>query len=316
MSENAEIERKRDRSPSYPLIPLEVALERLTAFEAHFKRSAARPSKVGDAWGVKAKAYADRTRAALRYFGLIEYQGVGKERQVVISDEGRKYLHAQQEETRREVVRAAALRPKQIAKFWDEWGEDRPGNAACLDELVFKYEYRGAGARKFLKVYDATITFAGLAESDKIPPVDDAEHEEDDDQRVTPKVGDHVQWTSGGSDQFRIPRCITWISDDGSHARVHGSLTEIKMNELTVVDPPAPPPAGLAGKAEASMPDSNDDANDINVLLTGKRLQITADVDGEGLITLKKVLDQYEEILKLMSQPIEKFKRPETDGDE
>ena len=110
-----------------------MALERLTAFEAHFKRSAARPEKVGDAWGIKAKAYADRTLAALRYFGLAEYQRVGNETQVVISEEGRKYLRARQEETRREVVRAAALRPKQIAKFWDEWGEDRPEDAACLD---------------------------------------------------------------------------------------------------------------------------------------------------------------------------------------
>ena len=79
MAENAESKRERDRSPAYPLIPLEVAIERLTAFEAHFKRSAARPEKVGEAWGIKAKAYADRTRAALRYFGLIEYQGTGTE---------------------------------------------------------------------------------------------------------------------------------------------------------------------------------------------------------------------------------------------
>ena len=168
MAENAESTRGRDRSPSYPLIPLEAALERLTAFEAHFKRSAARPEKVGDAWGIKAKAYAGRTQAALRYFGLVEYQGVGKELQVVISDEGRKYLRAQQEETRREVLRAAALRPKQIAKFWGEWGEDRPEDTACLDELMFQNGFSEAGARQFLKVYDATISFSGLSDSDKM----------------------------------------------------------------------------------------------------------------------------------------------------
>ena len=183
MAENAESTRERDRSPSYPLIPLEVALERLTAFEAHFKRSGARPEKVGDAWGIKAKAYADRTRAALRYFGLVEYQGVGRERQVVISDEGRKYLRAQQEETRREVLRAAALRPKEIAKFWDKWGEDRPEDAACLDELVFKNGFSEAGARNFLKVYSATITFAGLSDSDSI--IDDEDEGENGSEEET-----------------------------------------------------------------------------------------------------------------------------------
>ena len=73
------------------------------------------------------------------------------------------------------------------------------------------------------------------------------------------------------------------------------------------------PPAGLVGKAGASVSDNNDDVNDINVLLTGKRLQITADVDAAGIKRLKQMLTKYEEILKLLSQPIENFKRPETD---
>lgn len=179
MAENTEISGHRDRSPSYPLVPLETAFERLTAFEAHFRRSAARPEGVGDAWGIKGKAYADRTLAALRYFGLLNYQGVGKDRQIVVSDEGRKYLRAQQDETKREVVKAAALRPNQIAKFWNEWGEDRPVDAACLDELVLKHSFSEAGARKFLAVYDATIDFAGLSDSDKVPD-EDAENGDDE----------------------------------------------------------------------------------------------------------------------------------------
>lgn len=181
MAENAESTGQTDRSPAYPLISLKAAIERLTTFEAHFKRSAARPEKVGEAWGIKAKAYADRTLAALRYFGLIVYQGVGKERRVVISDEGRKYLRAQQEETRRGVLKAAALRPKQIATFWSEWGKDRPTDGACLDDLVLGHGFTDAGAGKFLKVYDATISFAGLSDSDKIPPEDEGAEGQIDD---------------------------------------------------------------------------------------------------------------------------------------
>src|SRR6266508_254430 len=100
---------QRDRSPAYPILPLKGALDRLAEFEAHFKRSAARPEGVGEAWGIKAKAYAGRVAAALRYFGLLDYQGAGKSRRVVVSEEGRTYLRAQQEETKREVVKAAAL---------------------------------------------------------------------------------------------------------------------------------------------------------------------------------------------------------------
>jgi hypothetical protein len=161
---------QRDRSPAYPFVPLEIALARLGEFETYFKRSAARRGKIGEAWGIKSQAHADRMLAALGYFGLLEYRGAGKDRQIIVSDEGRKYLRVQQEETKREVVKAAAIRPKQIAKFWDEWGVDRPAEAACLDQLVLKNGFSEAGAREFLKVYDATISYAGLSDSDKSEP--------------------------------------------------------------------------------------------------------------------------------------------------
>lgn len=174
------VQQQRDRSPAYPIVALEAALARLAEFDAHFKRMTARPEKVGEAWGIKAKAHADRTAAALRYFGLLEYQGAGKDRRVAVSDEGRKYLRAQQEETKREVVKAAALRPKQIAKFWNEWGADRPADAACLDDLVLKNGFSEAGARDFLKVYDATISFAKLTDSDKVDTELQGDASEDD----------------------------------------------------------------------------------------------------------------------------------------
>src|ERR1700730_11718874 len=162
---------QRDRSPAYPIVPLEVALARLVEFEAHFKRTAARREKVGEAWSIKAKAYADRTLAALGYFGLLEYKkGAGDGPDIVISEEGRKYLRAQQEQTKQEVVKAAALRPKQIVKFWANWGADRPADAACIDELTMKNGFSVGGARDFLKVYDDTISFAKLSDSDKIAP--------------------------------------------------------------------------------------------------------------------------------------------------
>jgi hypothetical protein len=172
---------QRDRSPAYPFVPLEIALARLAEFDAHFRRSAARRGKVGEAWSIKSQAYADRTLAALGYFGLLESQGAGKDRQIVVSGEGRKYLRAQQEETKREIVKAAAIRPRQIAKFWSEWRIDRPADAVCLDELVLKNGFSEAGAREFLKVYDATISFAKLSDSDKSEPDVGAESEAADE---------------------------------------------------------------------------------------------------------------------------------------
>lgn len=168
MTDANETAGQRDRSPAFPVVSLEIAMGKLAEFEAHFKRTAARPEKIGDAWGIKTKAYVDRIAAAMRYFGLLEYQGAGKDRSVIVSEEGRKYLRAHQEETKQQVIKAAALRPKQLAKFWTEWGADRPADPACMDDLIQNHGFSDSGARDFLKVYDATIAFAKLSNSDKV----------------------------------------------------------------------------------------------------------------------------------------------------
>jgi hypothetical protein len=167
MAELAQAADRRKRSPAYPIIGLGDALEQLEAFDAHFAGNAVYPDEVGDAWGITAKTYSSRMAAALRYFGLLKYQGSGSDRHIVVSNEGRKYLAAQQEEIKREVIRAAALRPAALAKFWSKWRGNRPADGTCLDELVLNNGFTEAGAREFLKVYDATIGFANFGEPDR-----------------------------------------------------------------------------------------------------------------------------------------------------
>ena len=170
-TETREPRAQRDRSPSYPAIPLGSAIERLVTFETYFKRHPAPLNKVGLAWGMSAKgSQSDLIMAALKSFGLIEYEGPANSRQAVISEDGRTYLRAQQDAIKKEVLRRAALRPKSIAMMWGIWGSDRPPDPVCLDTLTLKHGFSDRGAPLFLKVYDATIDYAGLGESDKISP--------------------------------------------------------------------------------------------------------------------------------------------------
>jgi hypothetical protein len=240
---------QRDRSPAFPVVPLGTALQRLVEFEAHFKRSAARSEKVGDAWKITTKAYADRIAAALRYFGLLEYQGTGKDRSVIVSEEGRKFLRAQQEATKLEIIKRAALRPKQIALFWNLWGKDRPADAACVDELVQKHSFSVAGARDFLKVYDATITFSGLSDSDKKAEPDDGDGDETS-LAPKPEVGDLVQVEIGGALQLAKPARVRavqqhegqdWVFIEGSETGIlmgQAVIVEKKVGEMPSVIPP------------------------------------------------------------------------------
>jgi hypothetical protein len=301
---------KRERSPSFPFIPLAGAIKRLIEFENYFKRHPAPAKHSGKAWGMKGwTSQAQQTLAALKSFGLVDYQGSGDTLEAVISDDGRTYLRAQQDTIKREVLKRAALKPKTLAKYFSVWGTDRPPEDMCLDQLVLKGGFTDAAAKLFLSVYDATIDYAGLTDSDKSSADDGAADEEADASSLPPplregspvKVGDYVQWTSNGVDQFKPARRVTWVSEDGTHLRVHGSMTGIPMNEVALADAPIVPP--ISGSAQHDAMKFAGAAGDLNVLLTGDRLQITADVDLAGLERLREVLGYYENILKLVTAP-------------
>ncbi len=171
---------QRDRSPAYPSIPLGAAIERLGAFEAYFKRHPAPLDKMGLAWNVAAKgSQADQIASALKQFGLIETEGEKGARQAVISEDGRTYLRVNQDSIKQEILRRAALRPKSIATMWNLWGADRPPDPIALDALIMKHEFSDRGAPLFLKVYDATIDYAGLSDSDKVQTNDGERSAED-----------------------------------------------------------------------------------------------------------------------------------------
>lgn len=110
------------------------------------------------------------------------------------------------------------------------------------------------------------------------------------------QVGDFVQWTSDGIDQFKVPRKVVGLFPGGTHAQVFGSNTGVPLSELTVVDPPATP-APMSHPSVAASSSMAYGTNDLNVLQRGDRLQITADVDLEGLQELQDILKHYEAIL-------------------
>jgi hypothetical protein len=174
----------KDRSPSFPFIPLKTAIERLEAFDKKFGRHPAPAAKVGLAWDMKEKSsQADQTLAALKSFGLVKYDGMGVARHASLTDEGRNYLRAQQDSLKKEILKVCALRPKIMRTFWAAWGADRPPNEVALDKLVLNGGFSEGGARKFLEVYDDTVSYAGLSNSDKVDleeeSADGAEEAED-----------------------------------------------------------------------------------------------------------------------------------------
>lgn len=231
---------KRDRSPSFPFIALHPAINRLVAFEDHFKRHPAPAKHSGKAWGMKGwTSQAQQTLAALKAFGLVEYQGSGDALEASVSEEGRTYLRAQQDSIKREVLKRVALKPKNLAKYFAMWGSDRPPDEVCLDQLVLKGGFTEPAAKLFLQVYDATISYAGLAESDKLAPADLGSEEEMDDPPPPPPevhAGDLVQRESNGALSFSKAMRVRKILEDQGQKWifVEGSEAGFPMSEAMI----------------------------------------------------------------------------------
>jgi hypothetical protein len=316
----------KERSPSFPFIPLQAAVKRLEEFERHFGRHPTPANHVGAAWGMKpASSKAAQTVAALKSFGFVEYEGGGPARLTRLSELARTYLRAQQESVKREAIRTAAMRPKALQSFFKQWGADRPTDPVCLDELILKRDFNDAAARLFLKVYDQTIAFAGLGASDMEgitePAADDTDEEDEQDtvdHGTPPKpitIGDLVQRDVNGVLTFPAPRKVTGVFLDqkaGWMVSVDGYAGAFPMSEIQPFTPaaqpasPATPEASVTPAAQPPAPSlipqpTNGGKDPIETFLANGRLQINANVGVEGIARLKQMLDKYEELMQLMN---------------
>jgi len=246
-TESQGLKTPKDRSPSYPFIPLKVAIERLVALDAKFGRHPAPALQAGIAWDLKpTSSQAAQTLAALKSFGLVDYQGAGDDRSAALSDDGRTYLRAQQDSVKQEVLKRVALKPRAIAKYWNDWGPDRPPDPVCLDQLVLKGGFTQSAADTFLRVYDETIRYAGLSETDIDAPLGQAVG---DDEKPAISVGDLVHVEINGQLVFPEPKRVRaiqthdgkpWVYVEGSQSGV--SMDNVRLHQKGSSEAFTPPP--------------------------------------------------------------------------
>lgn len=226
MTDSQDMKSARDRSPSFPFIPLKAAVDRLKEFESKFGRQDVPADRVYLAWGMKGDtSQSGQTLAALKAFGLVDYKGSGSKRLVGISEDGRTYLRAQQDTVKQEVLRRVALKPKWIAHFWNEWSDDRLPDPIRIDTLVLKHKFNENAAPKFLRVYDETIAYGGVTAFDKVIPAevvdDDADEVEEDVPLPTP-LGPKTRMQQGVTVPLECDERVltTGLLAKGSHFRL------------------------------------------------------------------------------------------------
>jgi hypothetical protein len=279
----------------FPFINLEKAIGRAnelyTADQRGGEMSTAGAFSV---WGYSEKSSGGhQTIAALKAYNLLLSPQPGK---LQLSKEALSYFRDEREEQRNKLLQTFARNPAMLRSLWNDWGAQPPADTLARSHLKVDRGLSEQSARSVLGIYKENISFSNLKGSDKIPELDLGFKGETPPHPVV-KLGDVVQWTSKGVDQLNPPARVMWISEDGSHLRVHGSTTGIPMNEVSLVkathgtNTPPPPPV---------ITDVVNRNADISVLLKDGRLEIAATVDVEGLQTLKKMLVQYESILDLL----------------
>jgi hypothetical protein len=154
---------RKERSPSFPFISLERAIERLKEMADAHKRNPARMFTVGRAWGYGPRSSGLlQTVAALKAFGLTEDLGARPERRIQISDLGWRILQDARPGAREAAIREAAVSPRLIAEYAGKWIPDRPSDAHCLSELQLDRGFTETAANSFLRVFDETVGYANL----------------------------------------------------------------------------------------------------------------------------------------------------------
>ncbi len=167
----AETTKKRSfkRSPSYPAIDLKEALDKARAFYKSEGENKANVEIVVQSWGYKnAKVGpALSALAALKKFGLLEFDGDGIRRTAKLSQLALKILRDDRTESpdRAGRIRQAALLPEIHSELWKEFNGSFPSDDNLKYTLKCERDFSDTGAIEFIKQFRATIAFAKLDNS-------------------------------------------------------------------------------------------------------------------------------------------------------
>jgi len=163
---DAGLQRRKGRSPNYPGISLDVAIQRAGELYAKERQHPAPVTTVARHWSYKSfNGPASVSLAALKKFGLLEDEGSGDARVARVSDVAVEILANPHEERKRAAIRDAAIRPEIHREMWERYGSQLPSDATLQWELTRSRGFTETGAAEFIREYKATLAFARLEEA-------------------------------------------------------------------------------------------------------------------------------------------------------
>ena len=219
MTEQTEQKKRRDRSPSYPAIPLSVAVDKVRELYRHEKAYLTPIDTVFEHWNYRPRSGSGAVAvAAALKFGLVEDDGSGPNRRVKVSELGLRIVRDTREVSpeRERLLREAALLPALHRELWEKYGGSLPSDANLKHALKFEYGFTDVGAGEFAREFRATITFAGLEGAEEEERLDPADYSAPTDQVPTagrsmpvPEIAERSRITDAGRQASMRPAAPT-----------------------------------------------------------------------------------------------------------
>jgi len=166
-----EPKKKKGRSPSYPAITLEAAIQRAQQLWDAERQHPTPIDTIVKHWKYKSlSGPASLTLAALKKYGLIENVGAGQARRAQVTDLAVDILANPDEGVRRAAIQRAALSPAIHRELWDTFKNELPSNENLRWVLTRQRvpPFTETGADEFIPQYRHTLTFAQLTASDSV----------------------------------------------------------------------------------------------------------------------------------------------------
>lgn len=256
------------RGPAYPYVDLRRAVERTQVVaDKGGGRQPMPPESFYTLWGIGAKSSGARqTLAALNYYGLVDYIGRGNDRRAKLTDLARRIVFDQRDGSpeRAAALRQAALEPPIFRELYDRYGHIVPADSVLHSYLMIERGFTKQGAEAATDNYKSTFEFAGLGEPDEKPDEGDSNSRRDGIEYGGARVGDWVDYESGGAIANPEPMRVRALSDDEKWVFVEGSTSGLEMDQVIVREAPeAAAPFGVkADRPTLPLPQRREEETD------------------------------------------------------
>ncbi len=167
MSEPSDVSRLK--SPPFPAITLQKAIERAEQLYRQERDHLAPLSSAAKAWGMSPTSSGPiQVTGALKQYGLIDDEGSGQSRKIRLTKDALRIVldKAPSSPERAEAVRRCFLKPKIFAELWSNWGAELPSEQTIMNHLVLERRlanlapFSDQGAVELLGNYRSSMGFA------------------------------------------------------------------------------------------------------------------------------------------------------------